>query len=151
MIDRAYIGRVLPAHTVEVEKGRLRFFAKAIGERNPVYSDETAARAAGFCSLPVPPTFLFSLDNEKADPFAYLTEMGVDLRRILHGEQSFTYRAPVCAGEMLTFSSRIADIYSKKGGALEFVVKETTVSNSAGTMVAELRSVIVLRGAGQGA
>ena len=84
MIDTRFIARALPAHTVEVEKGRLRFFAKAIGERNPVYTDESAARAAGYRSLPVPPTLLFSLDNEVPDPFAYLTDMGVDVRRILH-------------------------------------------------------------------
>lgn len=147
MIDRKHIGRTWPAHTVEVEKGRLRFFAKAIGERNPIYTDEAAAQAAGYRSLPVPPTFLFSLENEVPDPFAYLTSMGVDLRRVLHGEQSFHYHAPVCAGEILTFSSRIADIYQKKGGALEFIVKETTVKTPAGAPVAELRTVIVVRNA----
>ena len=63
MLDRKNIGRISKPHTVEVEKGRLKFFAKAIGETNPIYTDESAARAAGYRSLPAPPTFIFSLDD----------------------------------------------------------------------------------------
>ena len=44
MLDRSFIGHKFDAHTVEIEKGRLRFFAKAIGETNPIYFDEAAAR-----------------------------------------------------------------------------------------------------------
>ncbi len=55
MIDRTCIGRAVPSHTVEVEKGRLRFIAKAIGETNPIYTDEAAARDAGYASLSVHP------------------------------------------------------------------------------------------------
>lgn len=55
MIDRKYIGHAMPAFDVLVEKGRLRFFAKATGQTDPVYSDEAAARAAGHPGLPVPP------------------------------------------------------------------------------------------------
>ena len=145
MIDRKYIGLDLPPYTVEVEKGRLRFFAKAIGEHNPIYTDENAARAAGYRSIPIPPTFLFSLENEQPDPFGYLTAMGVDMRKVLHGEQQFTYYAPVCAGDRLTFAPRIADIYEKKGGALEFVVRETVVRDTNGAAVARTRCVIVVR------
>ena len=57
MIDRQYIGHRFPVFQVEVEKGRLRFFAKAIGETDPVYFDEKAAKAAGHPGLLVPPTF----------------------------------------------------------------------------------------------
>ena len=139
------IGRELPAVAVDVERGRLRFFAAAIGETDPVFSDLAAARAAGHPDLPVPPTFLFGLDLEASDLTALLAGLGVDLRRVLHGEQSFTYHSPAHAGETLTFAPRIADVYSRKGGALEFLVKETAVSRAGGTAVAELRSTIVVR------
>jgi hypothetical protein len=92
MIDRTHIGRILPSHTVEVEKGRLRFFAKAIGEANPVYTNEAAACEAGYRALPAPPTFVFALEQEVPNYFAYLQDMGVDLSEILHGEQVFTHR-----------------------------------------------------------
>ncbi|MGQ3029723.1 MAG: MaoC family dehydratase N-terminal domain-containing protein [Ferrovibrionaceae bacterium] len=147
MIDKAHVGREFPAHSVAVEAGRLRFFAKATGQTDPVYLDEAAARDAGYRGLPVPPTFLFSLDVEQPDPFAWFNAIGLDLARVLHGEQLFVYHAPACAGDVLTFSSRISDVYDKKGGALDFVVKETRVTNQDGEHVADLRATIVQRNA----
>ena len=145
VIDRKHIGAVLPSYEVEVEKGRLRFFAKAIGETNPIYIDEQAARQAGYPSLPVPPTFLFSLEREHSHRFDYLQMLGVDLHRVLHGEQSFTYHKPVYAGDTVIFGPRIADIYDKKNGALEFIALEAVVKDKSGSLVAELRSLIVLK------
>ena len=144
MISREFIGRVYPPGTIHVEEGRLRLFAKAIGETNPIYTDEAAAKAAGHRSLLAPPTFTFCLETEVYDPVQWLREMNVDIGRILHGEQSFTYHAPVCVGDTLTFEARISDIYHKKSGALEFIVKDTKVKNQEGKLVAEQRAVIVV-------
>ena len=69
----------------------------------------------------------------------------IDLGKVLHGEQRFDYFAPVCAGDTLRFETKVADIYEKKGGALEFVVNATTVTNQLGEHVADLHSVIVVR------
>ena len=117
MIDRRFIGYRSRPFEVEVEKGRLRLFAKAIGERNPIYSDELAARAAGYRSLPVPPTFFFCLEMERPDPYDWFHELGIPVGRVLHGEQSFTYHRIACAGDLLTFDAEVTDIYDKKGGA----------------------------------
>ena len=153
MIDTKFIGTALPSHTADIERGRLRFFASVIGETDPVYTSLDAARAAGHPDLPVPPTFFFSLDLEQPGGFGgYLAEMGVDLRRVLHGEQSFTYHAMAYAGQSLTLRSTITDIYAKKGGALEFIVRDTAVTHAAdGSPVADLRSVVVVRNLEAGA
>ncbi|WP_374667964.1 MaoC family dehydratase N-terminal domain-containing protein [Ramlibacter sp.] len=145
MIDRQYIGHAMPPFEVDVEKGRLRFFAKATGQTDPVYSDEAAARAAGHPGLPVPPTFLFCLEMESPDPATIRNLLGLDYRRLLHGEQGFSYRRMAYAGDRLRFEQRIEDIYDKKGGALEFVLRKTRVTNQHGEHVADLRSVTVLR------
>ncbi len=145
MIDKKIIGKEFPPLTVDVEKGRLRFFAKAIGETNPVYSDEAAAKAAGHPSLLMPPTFLFCLEMEQPDPYAWFEGTGIELPRILHGEQSFTYHRAAYAGDTLTFASRIVDLYDKKKGALEFVVRETRVTNQKGEHIADIRNTIVQR------
>ncbi len=145
MIDRQYIGHAMPAFEVDVEKGRLRFFAKAIGQADKVYTDEAAARDAGHPGLPVPPTFLFCLEMESPDPAAIRNLLGLDYRRLLHGEQGFTYHRMAYAGDRLRFEQRIEDIYDKKGGALEFVVRSTRVTNQRGEHVADLRSVTVMR------
>ncbi len=145
MIDRRHIGHALPPYQVEVEKGRLRFFAKATGQDDPVYTDEAAARAAGHPSLPVPPTFLFCLEMESPNPAAIRDLLGIDFRSILHGEQGFTFHRLAHAGDTLTFRQRIEDIYDKKGGALEFVVRRTEVRNQRDEPVADLRCVTVVR------
>lgn len=146
MADKSLIGRSTGVTTTEVEKGRLRFFAKAIGETDPVYFDEEVARAAGYRALPVPPTFLMCLESEGRNPQAIVEEvMGFDLGRILHAEQEFIYYRMAFAGDVLTFDTRIADVYEKKGGALQFVVQETRVSNQDGEHVADIRSSLVQR------
>ena len=147
MVGRPFIGHVMPTFSAVVEAGRLRFFAKATGQTDPLYSDEAAARAAGHPGLPVPPTFLFCLEMESPDPAAIRNLLGMDYRSLLHGEQGFTYHAMAYAGDTLTFEQRIEDIYDKKGGALEFVVRTTRVTNQHQQLVAELRCVTVIRNA----
>lgn len=150
MIDRNVIGREHAPHTVEVERGRLRLFAKAVGEERPVYTDVEAARAAGHPDLPVPPTFLFCLDMERPDPFAFLASIGVDLRRVLHGEQAFSYDRLAYAGDRLTFASRVTDVYDRKGGALEFLVSETDVTRD-GEAIGRLTTTTIVRNPEAGA
>ena len=145
MIDRRHIGHELPPFQVDVEKGRLRFFTKATGQDDPVYTDEDAARAAGHPGLPVPPTFFFCLEMESPNPAAVRELLGIDYRRLLHGEQGFTYHRMAYAGDTLSFQQRIEDIYDKKNGALEFVVRKTSVTNQRGEPVADLRCISVIR------
>jgi acyl dehydratase len=145
VIDRRYIGHTMPAFSTQVERGRLRFFAKATGQDDPIYIDEAAARAAGHPGLPVPPTFLFCLEMESPNPAAIRELLGMDYRSLLHGEEGFTYHAMAYAGDTLTFEQRIEDIYDKKDGALEFVVRKTRVTNQRQELVAELRCVTVIR------
>lgn len=144
-VDTGAIGTELPPTTMTADLGRLQFFANAIGETDPVYRDVGSAQAAGHPTLPVPPTFLFGIELENPEPFGWLAEIGVDLRNILHGEQSFDYRSMAYAGDTLIARPWITDVYSKKGGALEFIVKQTSVSRTDGTPIADLTSVIVVR------
>ena len=145
MADENLIGHSTGVFSIDVEKGRLRFFAKAIGETDPVYIDEAAAQAAGHKSLPVPPTFLKCLESEGRDVVQLLDLVGFDLGRVLHAEQSFVYHRMAYAGDVLTFDGRICDLYEKKGGALQFVVMEARVTNQDGEHIADIRSSLVQR------
>ena len=147
MTDKSLIGRSLGGGSVEVEKGRLRFFAKATGQNDPLYSDEAAARDAGHPTLPVPPTFLMCLNSEVRTWPRRLATLKMDLGRILHAEQAFDYHRMAYAGDTLKFETRVADVYEKKGGALQFVVNETRITNQKGEHVADLRGTIVQRNA----
>ena len=144
MIDKKHIGKRVSAFHVTPEAGQVRFFAKAIGETNPIYCDPAAARAAGYPHLPLPPTFFFSLEYEQSSA-GWRAEVGIDSSRILHGEQHFTYHQMAFVGDTLFYESHLEDIYDKKNGALEFIVRCTKVSNQRGEHVADLRSTIVQR------
>ncbi len=145
MIDRSWIGRELEPSELVIERGRLRAFARAIGETDPVYTDVETAQAAGYADLPAPPTFLFAVELDSGALDALLDGLGVPIERLLHGSQGFTYHRQACAGDVITVRSRIADIFDKKGGALEFVEKRSEARNAGGELIAELRTTLVVR------
>ena len=150
MLDRkSHVGTVSETRVVDVEVGFLKFFAKATGETNPIYFDDAAAQAAGHRAIPMPPTYLFSLQMsrpaKRGDLFDKDNGIGVDMSRILHGEQGFTYHLPIYSGDRITIITTTEDIYTKKGGALEFIVQTTRFENSQGALCAEARQVTVVR------
>ena len=145
MIDKSLIGTEMPSHSTIVEANRLRFFAKATGQTDPVYVDESAAKAAGYRGLPMPPTMAFCFDMDVPNQFEILDVLDVELGRLLHGEQHFEYLGDVCAGDTLTYRTTISDIYDKKDGALEFIVTDTDVDNQDGDCVVKMHRVYVIR------
>ena len=144
LIDKKHIGMKVPPHAVTPTAWQLKWFAKATGETNRIYFDEEAARKAGLPGVLVPPTFFFCMDMDKDEPFDYIAAMGCDFGKMLHGEQIFTYHKPVYAGDTLDFDGQVTDIYDKKNGALQFIVKDVKVSRQ-GEAVCDLRTVIVIR------
>ncbi|MCA8902382.1 MAG: MaoC family dehydratase N-terminal domain-containing protein [Hyphomonas sp.] len=144
-MDQNLLGTSSEPVTVPVEAGQLKFFAKATGETNPVYFDDDAAMAAGHPALPAPPTFCFTLNLARKDPFAFYTGLGLDLGRILHAEEEFEYVAPVYAGDTITIFETLVDMFAKKGGALEFYVFEGIAINQRDEIVVKLKNTIVHR------
>lgn len=145
MADKSMIGLGLGKGSIDVEKGRLRFFAKAIGETDAIYTDEAAAWDAGHPTLPVPPTFLMCLNSDVSAGVDRMGLLKLDLARILHAEQAFDYHRMAYAGDTLHFETTVTDVYDKKGGALHFVVNTTRVTNQRGEHVADMRGTLVER------
>ena len=140
------VGFRTPSFTVEIEKGRLRLFCKAIGETSTVYREEEAALAQGFRSIPVPLTFLFCLEMEREDPYDWFKELNIPLQNVLHGEQKFTYHRIACAGDVLDFSGEVSDVYHKKDGMLEFLIHRNFVKDAnSGHDVAEFQRTLVIQ------
>ena len=137
MVDASAIGHRFAPVTARAEPGRLRFFLDTLGETNPLCRGPGAA---------LPPTYLFCLEMlDAADPLGWVAELGIDLAHLLHGEQGFTYHAPVCEGDVLTFQSRLTDVATKKGGAMTVVAIETAVTRGDGTHVADLSRTLIVR------
>ena len=144
--DKSYIGHVRSPSTVKVEAAQCRAFVDAIGETNPVYRDVDAARNAGYRALPVPPTYLFCLQMMSSEKsYALYSELGIDVGRLLHGEQGFKYHLPIHVGDELTFHHKILDIQDKKNGAMTLMVQEIRVENGEGYHVADLHQTTVVR------
>jgi acyl dehydratase len=145
-VDRSYIGTTGKPVTMHIERGKIREFAKAIKEDDPLYFDEEyAKREAGGVMPPV--TFLRTVEHwhdGEGRP-----RMPMDLKRALHGEQEFEFLKPIFVGDVLTAVSRITDVYEKvgkRGGTMTFVVTETEFTNQRGEVVARARQVSIETG-----
>ncbi|MBB2919338.1 MaoC family dehydratase N-terminal domain-containing protein [Cupriavidus alkaliphilus] len=145
MFDKNLVGHSFGRRSILVETGAVQNYAHAIGETNPVFRDPAAARDAGYPSVRVPPAFFFCLESRLGVGADARAVVNFDTKRILHAEQSFVYHAPAFAGDTLTFETHISDIYDKKGGALEFIVTESRVTNQDGVHVADVRKSLVQR------
>lgn len=145
MFDRTLIGRALTPSTVTITAKEVAKFAAAIGDPDPVYRNLAAARAAGHAGIPLPPTGGIFLMLDRPERDEYIRLLNIDLRKMLHAEQSFAYHAPVYAGETLTLTDRITDIYDKKNGLLEFAVLECEARKATGELALTIRRVLVVR------
>ena len=126
MIDRSRVGFATVPTSVRIDGWRVRLFCQAIGETDPVYWDEAAARAAGHPGCPLPPTFLKAVEGEHFGSAALMQLLQVPLRGVLHAEQRFEHEAAVYVGDVVQVGRTVTDIHDKKGGAFTFIVVETT-------------------------
>jgi acyl dehydratase len=140
-------GKEYPPYTVTIERGRIKDFARAIGDTNPFYLDDRVGAASEWGDVIAPPTFPITFRDESADTTVLLRDLGVDISRILHGEQEFELHRPITPGETLLCRPKVVDIYEKSGksGAMAFVVRETYVTDRSNELVATLRGVTVVR------
>ncbi|MDB4968722.1 MAG: MaoC-like dehydratase [Myxococcales bacterium] len=137
-----YVGQQSEPLTVDVERGHIRRFCEAIGDTNPIYVDEAAARAAGHARIPAPPTFAVALRPKDS-------RAGIDLdwRKLLHGEQELSFARPIYAGDRLTLVQRIAEARVKetKAGIMDVMVLETVATDQGGARVFSARSTVLVR------
>ena len=146
-INRGVLGKEFPPYAVSVERGKVREFARAIGDRNPFYLDDRVGAASEWGDVIAPPTFATTFRDEGADTTALLRELGTDISRVLHGEQEFAIHRPLQPGQTYLCRAKVADIYEKTGksGPMAFVVRETTIIDGDGEIVATMRGVTVVR------
>lgn len=146
-LNRAFVGRSFRAGgTFEVSREHIRSFALAIGDPNPVYVDPEAAKAAGHPDVIAPPTFLTTIGLSLADGNGpiYDPDLGLDLGRVVHGEQRYTHRRPVRPGDVLVADTTVTDIST--AGSNELMTMTTEISTTEGEVVCTARNVIVSRG-----
>ena len=146
-INKTLIGKEYAPYPVTVERGKIKEFARAIGDLNPFYLDDRVGAASEWGDLIAPPTFAVTFRDETADTGAMLRDLGTDISRILHGEQEFELFRPLQPGQTYLCRARIVDIYEKSGrsGPMAFVVRETTITDRTNDVVAAMRHITIVR------
>lgn len=146
-VDKSFIGRTGSPVTMHVERGKIREFAQAIKDDDPMYFDEAhAQREAGGIMPPV--TFLQTVQHWDHEGGSR-PRVPFDLKRVLHGEQEYEFLKPIRVGDVLTAVSTIVDVYEKpgkRGGSMNFAVTETEYKNAKGEVVAKARHITIETG-----
>jgi acyl dehydratase len=145
-VNRDYAGRTFPAsEPYEVSRVKIAEFATAIGDPNPVYRDQAAARAAGHPDVIAPPTFAIVISMASAGTAISDPGFGLNYAMVVHGEQRFTYERPIVAGDVLIAQPTITEI--RDAGRNVMVTTSTEVRTPAGELVCTAIGTLVERGA----
>jgi acyl dehydratase len=149
MFDTSKIGQSFPPFTIEVERCKIHELALAIGDSNPIYHSREAAQAVGYKDVPLFPTaptmFGFWGNTELG---SQLVGVGINVMRVLHGEEEYEYLAPIYPGDILTGTTTIVDgktRKSKDNSTLDILSTETRYTNQDNVPVLTTRSMIVVR------
>jgi acyl dehydratase len=129
MPDASLVGQELDQWPLPVESSKVREFARALFDEDPIYVDEDAARAAGFDGIPAPLTFAAASSHYRQD-LPLFERLNMDLGRVLHGESSCVSTRP-----------------GKRGGDMTFFTFEIKYVNQDGDLVLRERQVVLETGA----
>ncbi len=138
------IGRAFPPVTYAVGREKVREYAAAVGETDPLHTDVEAARAAGHRDVVAPPMFAVVYTSPAIGPAFLDPAVGMDFARMVHGAQEFAWGPLVVAGDEITTEVEVADI-SERGG-VGFYVFESRSDNQDGARVCTGTWTCVVRG-----
>jgi acyl dehydratase len=124
------IGKTWPAVEFAVDAERVRQYAGAVGETNPVYHDPAVAKAAGFRDLVAPPMFCVVYSAPAIGPVITDPDVEMNLMAMVHGGQEFAWGEPVCAGDVISTEVACRSIEERVGRG--FYVFESVSRNEAG-------------------
>jgi acyl dehydratase len=129
--------------TYAVGREKVREYAAAVGETDPLYHDPDAARAEGLADVLAPPMFAAVYCAPAIGPAILDPELQIDFTRLVHGAQEFTWHELVVAGDEITTEAELAE--SSERGGLKFYVFATRSTNQRGELVSEGRWTNIVR------
>jgi acyl dehydratase len=127
------IGKSYPPTHYAVGREKIKEYASAVGERNPIHLDHEAARAAGFADVVAPPMFAVVYSNAAILPGLFDPDVGIDFAHMVHGSQAFRWGPLVVAGDEITTTATVTGISER--GEMGFYVFETDSRNHNGETV----------------
>ena len=127
------IGKTYDPVTYAVGREKVREYAHAVGETNPLHHDVVAARAAGYADVVAPPMFAVVYAGRAVAPAIFDPEVGIDFAMMVHGGQEFRWGPVVVAGDEITTVTSVKDVSDRRGMA--FYVFESNSTNQDGEAV----------------
>jgi acyl dehydratase len=143
-VDTSAKGKKYEPYSYEVGKEKIREYAHAVGEDNPIYFDRDRAKEAGFRDIPAPPMFAAVYSAGSVGPAVIDPEVGINLAMMVHGGQEFEWGEPVCAGDTITTETVVKDIEERGGKG--FYVFESVSRNQDGQQVVRATWTNIVRG-----
>ena len=143
-VETAAVGKEYPATTYEVGLEKIREYANAVGQTEPVHHDREAAKAAGFRDVVAPPMFAVVYSSPAMGPAILDPDVDINFAAMVHGGQEFVWGEPVCAGDEITTRAKVSEIYEKDGKG--FYVFESVSTNQDGDEVVRATWTNIVRG-----
>ena len=134
----------------KVEEGSIQRYAQAIGDPNPLFNEVGYAQKSKHGRVICPPGFLgWPVNTTAYDPLklpASLIMAGAPLM-VLDAGIEFEFLEPVGAGDVLTFTAKIAEMTEKeaKSGKMLVTTIETTWINQNGDVAVKGKSSMINR------
>ena len=138
------IGKTYEPFEYDVGREKVREYANAIGETNPIHLDPAAAREAGYPGLVAPPMFAVVYCAPAMLPALVDPEVGMNFARMVHGGQDFVWSGLVFADDTITTTASVGDISEREG--MTFYVFESTSVNQEGREVVRGTWTNIVRG-----
>ncbi len=127
------IGKTYPASDYAVGREKIREYAAAVGETNPLHHDLEAARAAGYADLVAPPMFAVVYAGRMLGPVLFDPELQINFAMLVHGAQEFRWSGLAVAGDEISTTAEVTDI--RQRNELGFYEFQTTSINQLGDAV----------------
>jgi acyl dehydratase len=144
-IDPRFVGRTYPpAPLYEVGREKIREFAEALGDDNPVYRDPVAAQALGYPDVIAPPTFPIVFTSAAARQVYDDPELAIDYSRVVHGEQRFVAVRPITVGDRIVVTVTLDSV--RPVGGHEMITTRADAVTEDGELVVTAYGTIVVRG-----
>jgi len=138
------VGKTYPPVTYAVGREKIREYAHAVGETQPLHLDLDAARAAGHRDLVAPPMFVVVYAAQAFATAIVDPELELDFARMVHGAQEFAWGPLVVAGDEITTELEVADIADR--GGVGFFTFTSRSENQDGERVSTGTWTCIVRG-----
>jgi acyl dehydratase len=132
-VSTAAVGKEYPATVYAVGREKIREYARAVGETNPLHLDVEAARAAGHADLVAPPMFAVVYCGPALAPVLFDPDVAMDFARMVHGGQEFRWGELVVAGDEIVTTVTVKSIEERE--RMGFYVFESVSTNQDGAEV----------------